>query len=96
MLRRLILFFFPEADREADLNAEIARMSSFVTRHYTPKQRVIFLQNIRDNVLADLEREKEEHIQAFKERAAAIADIKAGTVKKKTVKKEDPNQAKLL
>lgn len=95
MLIRLLKRLFPEFDREAELNAEISRMSAFVTKQYTPKQRVMFLQGIRDNVLADLEREKEEHMEAYRERAAAIGEIKT-PAKKKAVKKEDPNQIKFL
>ena len=97
LIKRIWYKVFPEFDREAELNAEISRMSAFVTKHYMPKQRVMFLQAIRDNVLADLEREKEQHLEAVKERAAAIAEIKATTAKKKaTGKKEDPNQVKLM
>jgi hypothetical protein len=75
MLRRFFLWLFPEADREAELNVEILRMSRFVTKHYTPKQRVTFLNDIRANILADLERERDEHLEAYNERTAAIEQI---------------------
>lgn len=96
MIRKLWLLLFPEADREADLNMEIARMSTFVTKHYKPKDRVTFLQVVKENVLADLEREKQQHAEAVRERSAAIAEIKAGDKKPKTARTEDPNQIKAL
>lgn len=96
-MKKIIRRLFPEYDREAELNAEISRMSAFLTKHYTPKQRVMFLKGIRENVLADLEREKVESMEAYKDRLTDINEIKALTVPvRKKADKTNPNQTKAL